>query len=211
MGILLPQLFQQLCPGGVWHAQRIEQAEQIAHVADFQHPLGAQCIQRLCRQTHSLLHLGFAHFADDLKAHLADFLEGMALSRGTVDIFVVVVAQGLAGGGLGRLGNGQGHVRLEGQQTAVQVGEGDDLLRRQKAAVLLIQAVLLKAAHVVLAAACRLVQAAQRKGGALLWLQMLQTELHFASSFPFPCFFPCTGAFRCLYTQKHPARHPPRP
>ena len=157
MSVFLAQLFQQLCPGGVWHAQRIEQAEQIAHVADFQHPFSTQRVQRLCRQTHGLLHLSFAHPADDLKAHLADFLEGMALSRGAVDVLVVVVAQGLAGGGLGRFGNGKGHVRLEGQQTAVQVGEGDDLLGRQKAAVLLIQAVLLKAAHMVLAAARRFV------------------------------------------------------
>ena len=158
-------------------------------MADLQHPLCAQRRQRLRRQTHRLLHLGFAHSTQQFQTHLGDLFKGVAFGRGAVDVLVVVVSQRLARGGLRRLGDGQGHVRLERQQTAVQIGKGDDLLRRQKAAVLLIQAVLLEPSHVVLAAACRLVQAAQRKGGALLWLQMLQTELHFAPSFPFPCFF----------------------
>ena len=83
---------------------------------------------------------------------------------------MVVVAQRLARGGLGRLGDGEGHVRLEGQQPPVQIGEGDDLLRRKKAAVLLIQPVLLEAAHVIFAAARRFVQRPQRKGGLLLRL-----------------------------------------
>ena len=184
MGVFLPQLFQQLRPGGFRHAQRIEQAEQVAHVADFQHPLCAQRRQRLRRQTHRLLHLGFAHSAQQFQTHLGDLLKGVALGRGAVDVLVVVVPQRLARHGLRRFGDGQGHIRFECQQTTVQIGKGDDLLRRQKAAVLLIQAVLLEPSHVVLAAACRLVQAAQRKGGALLWLQMLQTEPHPAPSFP---------------------------
>ena len=207
MGVFLPQLFQQLRPGGFRHAQRIEQAEQVAHVADFQHPLCAQRRQRLRRQTHRLLHLSLAHSAQHLQTHLGDLFKGVAFGRGAVDVLVVVVPQRLARRGLRRLGDGQGHIRLERQQTAIQIGKGDDLLRRQKAAVLLIQAVLLEPSHVVLAAACRLVQAAQRKRGALLWLQMLQTELHFAPSFPFPCFFslvffPCTGTIPAsLYTK----------
>ena len=90
---------------------------------------------------------------------------------------MVVIPQGLAGGGLGRLGDRQGHVRLERQQTAIQVSEGDDLLRGQKAPVLLIKPVLLKAAHVIFAAA-RLIQRPQRKGGPLLGLQTVQTEFH---------------------------------
>ena len=91
---------------------------------------------------------------------------------------MVVIPQGLAGGGLGRLGDRQGHVRLERQQTAIQIGEGDDLLRGQKAPVLLIKPVFLKAAHVIFAAARRLIQRPQRKGGPLLGLQTVQTEFH---------------------------------
>ena len=178
VGVFLPQLFQQLCAGGIRHAQRVEQAEQVAHMAHFQHPLGPQRIQRPRRQTHRLLHLCFAHRTQHLKAHLADLFKGVALGGRAVDILVIVVAQGLAGGGLRRLGNGEGHVRLEGQQTAIQIGKGDDLLGRQKAAVLLIQAVLLKPAHMILAAARRFVQGAQRKGGALLGLQVCKAEFH---------------------------------
>ena len=178
VSILYTQLFQQLCAGGIRHAQRVEQAEQVAHVAHFQHPIGPQRIQRPRRQTHRLLHLCFAHRTQHLKAHLADLFKGVALGGRAVDVLVIVVAQGLAGGGLRRLGNGEGHVRLEGQQTAIQIGKGDDLLGRQKAAVLLIQAVLLKPAHMILAAARRFVQGAQRKGGALLGLQVCNAEFH---------------------------------
>ena len=178
MRILFPQLFQQAGAGILRHAQCIEQAEQIAHVADFQHPRGPQLGQALRCQPDRLLHLCFPHRAQHLKAHLGDLLEGVALCRGAVDVLMVVIPQGLAGGGLGRLGNGQGHVRLERQQTAIQVGEGDDLLRGQKAPVLLIKPVLLKTAHVIFAAARRLIQRPQRKGGPLLGLQTVQTEFH---------------------------------
>ena len=185
VGVFLAQLAQQARAGVLRHLQSIKQTEQIAHVAHFQHPVGAQLPQRLCRKTHGLLHFRFAHTAQKFQTHLADLLEGVALCRGAVDVFVVVVAQRLAGGGLRRFGNGEGHVRLESQQTAVQVGEGDDLFRRKKAAVGLIQAVLLKPAHVVLAAPCGLVQRPQGKGGTLLGLQRRKIKFHVGS----PLFF----------------------
>ena len=175
-------------------------------MAHFQHPIGPQRIQRPRRQTHRLLHLCFAHRTQHLKAHLADLFKGVALGGRAVDVLVIVVAQGLAGGGLRRLGNGEGHVRLEGQQTAIQISKGDDLLGRQKAAVLLIQAVLLKPAHMILAAARRFVQGAQRKGGALLGLQVCNAEFHLSS----PCFLhpspTFSGTFRLLYRPGHTAR-----
>ena len=195
MGVLFPQLFQQGSPGGGGYFQRIEQTEEIAHVAHFQHPFGTQLTQRLRRQTHGLLHFRFAHFAQHFQTHLGDFLKGVALGRGAVDIFMIIVPQCLAGGGLCRLGDGEGHVRLERQQAAVQIGKGDDLLRRKEAAVFLIQAVFLKPAHVVLAAARRLVQRPQGKGGALLGLQAFQTEFHVGSPFSYT-FFSRTGSVR---------------
>ena len=96
--------------------------------------------------------------------------EGMALRRGAVDVFVIVVAQCLVRRGLGRLGNGEGHVRFQCQQPPVQIGKGDDLLRREEAAVLLIQPVLFEPAHVIFAAARRLIQRPQRERGLLLRL-----------------------------------------
>lgn len=103
----------------------------------------------------------------------------MALCRGAVDVLMVVIPQGLAGGGLGRLGDRQGHVRLERQQTAIQVTRkvmtcSED----KKPGFSLIKPVLLKAAHVIFAAARRLIQRPQRKGGPLLGLQTVQTEFH---------------------------------
>ena len=183
VGVLLAQQVQQGGAGRFGHRQRIQQTEQIPHMAQLQHPGRAQLFQRSCRQPDCLLHLRFAHGSQHLQAHLRDLLEGVALHRGAVDVLVVVVFQRLAGGGLGRLGNGEGHVRLERQQPSVQVGEGDDLFRRQKAPVLLIQTVFLKAAHVVFAAARRLIQCPQRKGGPLLRLQIRQIKSH--SGFPF--------------------------
>ena len=171
MGVLLAQQVQQGGAGRFGHCQRIQQTEQIPHVAQLQHPGRAQLFQRSCRQPDCLLHLRFAHGSQHLQA---------------VDVLVVVVFQRLAGGGLGCLGNGEGHVRLERQQPSVQVGEGDDLFRRQKAPVLLIQTVFLKAAHVVFAAARRLIQCPQRKGGPLLRLQIRQIKSHAGFPFLFP-------------------------
>ena len=139
-------------------------------MAHFQHPRSAQLLEGLCCQRYRLPHLSFAHIAQHLEAHLADLLEGVALRRGAVDIFVIVVAQCLARRGLRRLGNGEGHVRFQCQQPPVQIGEGDDLLRREEAAVLLIQPVLLEPAHVIFAAARRLIQRPQRERGLFLRL-----------------------------------------
>ena len=164
------QLCQQGGAGSFRHVQRIQQTEQVAHVAHFQHPRPAQLLEGLCRQRHRLPHLSFAHIAQHLKAHLADLLEGVAFCRGAVDIFVIVVAQCLARRGLRRLGNGEGHVRFQCQQPPVQIGKGDDLLRREEAAVLLIQPVLLEPAHVIFAAARRLIQRPQRERGLFLRL-----------------------------------------
>ena len=43
--ILFPQLFQQAGAGILRHAQCVEQAEEIAHVADLQHPRLAHLLQ----------------------------------------------------------------------------------------------------------------------------------------------------------------------
>ena len=139
-------------------------------MAHLQHPRLAQLLEGLCRQRHRLPHLSFAHIAQHLKAHLADLLEGVAFCRGAVDIFVIIVAQCLVRRGLRRLGNGESHVRFQCQQPPVQIGEGDDLLRREEAAVLLIQPVLFKPAHVIFVAACRLIQRPQRERGLFLRL-----------------------------------------
>ena len=147
-------------------------------MAHFQHPRSPQLPQRLRRQPDGLLDLCFAHGSQHLKAHLGDLLEGVALCRGAVDVLVVVIFQRLTGCGLGRLGDGKGHVRLERQQPPVQVREGDDLFRRQKAAVFLIQPILLEAAHVVFAAPRRLVQRPQPEGSPLLRLQIRQIKFH---------------------------------
>ena len=157
-------------------------------MADLQHPGLAHLLQRPGRQADRLLDFQLFHLAQQFKAHLGDFLERVALRRGAVDVLVVIIFQRFARGGLCRLGNGKGHVRLEGQQAAIQVGKRDDLLRGEETAVLLIQAILLKPAHVVFAAARRFVQRAERKGGTLLGLQPCKIKLHAVSPFLSQCF-----------------------
>ena len=184
MGVLGTELFQQGGTGSGGDPQSIQQPEKIPHVADLQHPRTSQSRQRLRRQTHRLLHLRLLHHAQHLQTHLGDLLKGVALGGGAVDVFVVVVPQGAAGGRLSGLGNGKGHVRLQRQQPPVQVGKGNDLLRGKEAAVLLIQPILLKASHMILAAARRLVQPPQGKGGALLGLQCRKIKFHVAPPVP---------------------------
>ena len=178
MAVAGPQPGQDLLPGKRGHRQRLHQAGQITHVPDFQppgraHALGQPC-QRAGRQRHRLARLSLPRPSDELHPHLGDLFERMAFGRGAVDVFAVIKALGLARGGLGALGNGQGDVRLQGQQPPVQVGEGDDLPRRQETLVFLIEGVFFKLAHVVLAAARRLVKGPQPKGGPLLGLQQVK-------------------------------------
>ena len=152
-------------------------------MADLQHPARFQGFEGAGSQLHNLPHPGLVHCADVFQPHLGDLLEGMALGRGAVDVLAVIIFQGLALFGLGRLGDGEGHVRLEGQQAAVQVGEGDDLLRREETPVLLVEAVFLEPAHVVFTAAGGLIEGPQAEGGPLFGLQNRKIKLH--SGIPF--------------------------
>lgn len=69
----------------------------------------------------------------------------MALCRGAVDVLMVSnTAGGLAGGGLGRLGNGQGSRQQAAPTDSHQVSEGDDLLRDKKLRFSRVKPVLLK-------------------------------------------------------------------
>ena len=173
-----PQPGQHPLPGRLGHVQRVHQAGQVPHVPYFQPPGGAHALgqpfQRADRQRHRLAGLGLPHPAQELDAHLGDLLKSAALGRGAVDVLTVIKALCLAGGGLGALGDGQGDVRFEGQQPPVQIGEGDDLPRRQEALVFLIEGVFFKLAHVILAAPCPLVQGPQPEGGPLLGLQQVE-------------------------------------
>ena len=122
-------------------------------MAQLQHKVPARQRQALYCQGPHLRRDGLVHRADALQAHLADLLEGVALLAGTVDVLGIVVPAAVPRLYPGVFGDGECDVRLQGQQAPVQVRKGDDLVAGEKAAVLLIQAVLLKPAHVVLAEA----------------------------------------------------------
>ena len=178
MDVLVPDAGEQPGPHRLVGAHRVKEAGDKAHVADLQHEVPLRQGQTPQGQGHHLGRGSGVHGADALQAHLADLPEGVALLAGAVDVLLVVIAAAAAGRHLGVLGDGEGHVRLQRQQAAVQVRKGDDLLTGQKAAVLLIQAVLLEPAHVVFAEALLLIQQPQLQRHPLLGPQDVQIQFH---------------------------------
>ena len=158
--------------------QRVQQAGQVAHVADFQHGGHIQRGQALQGQPHHGGLLVGVHRAHALQSHLVDGLEGVALAAGAADLFIIIEALALPCRGLSRLGNGQRYVGLDGPQLAVQVGEGDDLCVRQKALILLIQGVFLKAGCAVFAVAGLLIQGTQAEGRLFGGGKAVEFDLH---------------------------------
>ena len=158
VAVLVPDAGEEPGPHRLPGAHGVQEAGDEAHVADLQHRVPLRQGQAPQGQGH---HLGGGrpvHGADALQAHLPDLPEGAALPAGAVDVLRVVEAAARPRLHRGVLGDGEGHVRLQGQQPPVQVREGDDLLTGQEAAVLLVEAVLLEPAHVVVAEARPLVQ-----------------------------------------------------
>ena len=178
MGIFLVEQFQQPSPGRLGHLQIVQQAGDKTHVADFQHRGYLQRCQTLQRQPDHLRLGRRIHRAHALQAHLVDGLEGVALPAGTADLFIIIEALALPRRRLGRLGNGQRHVRLDGPQLAVQVGEGHHLGIGQKPLILLVEGVLLKPGTAILAIACPLVQSPQPERGLFRRGKILQLDFH---------------------------------
>ena len=178
VGVLGAQEIKQLraCLGG--DMQRVQQAGQVAHVADFQHGGHIQRGQALQGQPHHGGLLVGVHRAHALQSHLVDGLEGVALAAGAADLLIIIKALALPCRGLGRLGDGQRYVGLDGPQLAVQVGEGDDLCVRQKALILLIQGVFLKAGRAVFAVASLLIQGTQAEGRLFGGGKAVEFDLH---------------------------------
>ena len=153
-------------------------AGQVAHVADFQHGGHIQRGQALQGQPHHGGLLVGVHRAHALQSHLVDGLEGVALAAGAADLLIIIKALALPCCGLGRLGDGQRYVGLDGPQLAVQVGEGDDLCVRQKALILLIQGVFLKAGRAIFAVAGLLIQGTQAEGRLFGGGKAVEFDLH---------------------------------
>ena len=150
MLIFLPDAGQKPGTGGLRRAYGIQKTGHKSHVARLQGEGPPGQGQALQGQRNRLGRDAVIHRADTLQTDLADFLEGVAFLAGAVYIFRVIVATAALRLHLGVFGDGEGDIRLEGQQAAVQICKGDDLLTRQETAVFLVEAVLLKAAHMVL-------------------------------------------------------------
>ena len=127
VGVFVPQLLQQRRTDSLRRTDGIQQTGDVPHVADLQHGGHLQRRQTLQRQPHHLRLLGVIHRAHALQTHLVDGLEGVALPAGPADLFIIIITLALAGRGLGVLRNGQRHIRLDGPQLAVQIGEGHHL------------------------------------------------------------------------------------
>ena len=169
---------QQPRPRRGGHIQRVQQAGQVAHVAQLQHRAALQRRQAARGQPHDLGLLGRADSAQRFQAHLAELFKRVARAAGAADLFDVIILLALPGRGLGVFGNGQRHVGADGPQPAVQVGEGDDLCGGQKVLVLLVQRILLKPRAAEPAVARLLVQSAQPQRTALCGRADVPVKLH---------------------------------
>ena len=147
-------------------------------MADFQHGGYIQCGQALQGQPHHGGLLVGIYCAHALQTHLVDGLEGVALAAGAADFFIIIKALALPRCGLGRLGDGQRHIGLDGAQLAVQVSEGDDLGIRQEALILLVESVFLKPGCAVLAVACAFIQGTQAESRLLGGGEALEFDFH---------------------------------
>ena len=119
MAVLVPDAGQELGPHRLPGAHGVKEARHKAHVADLQHEVPLCQGQAPQRQGHRLSGGGVVHGADALQAHLADLPEGVALLAGAVDVLHIIVASAAALLHLGVLGDGEGHIGLEGQQLSL--------------------------------------------------------------------------------------------
>ena len=87
--------------------------------------------------------------ADTLQARLHDLLELVGVAGDAVDVLVIAHLLLAAGAVLAVFDDGQRYVRLQGQEPAVGVVEGDDPVADQKILVLDIILVGLEFAHLV--------------------------------------------------------------
>ncbi len=145
---------------------RVAQLQQIAAVEQG---------QTLCRQLQHLGHVQKIQAADALQPRLGNLPVAGGGGGGAVDVLLVVDLLGGPAAG-GAADDGEGHVRLEGHEAAVGVGEGQDMLADQKALVAGVQVVGLKAAHAVGQIAPAAVQRPQAQPGPLLRAQGLQIQ-----------------------------------
>ena len=145
-------------------------------MAQLQHKVPLRQRQAGDRQGNHLSRCILLQAADALQAHLVDLLEGVALLAGTVYIFQIIEPSAAPLLHLGIFRDGERHVRLEGHEAPVQIRKGEDLLVGEKAAVLLIESVFLKPAHVVVAETSALIQLPQLQGKPLLRPQKIQIQ-----------------------------------
>ena len=115
VAVLVPDAGKELAPHTLRRANGVQKAGDKAHVAHFQNEIPVQQLQALNGQAHRLGGHGVIHRADALQAHLVDLFKGVAFLARAVDVFRVIEPSAAARLHLGILGNGKGHVRLEGQ------------------------------------------------------------------------------------------------
>ena len=151
-------------------------------MAQLQHIVPPGDGKALNGQRDRLRRHGVIHRTDALQPHLTDLPEGVALLTGAIHIFQIIEVAAAALLHLSVLGNGQRYIRLQSQQPAVQIREGDDLLAGEEAAVFPIQAVFLEPPHVVLAEARLLIQQPQLQRNPFLRSQNIQIQFHGSSS-----------------------------
>ena len=162
-------------------AARGEHRRDKAHMADIQHIVGTDRLQRADSQKHRLRFRIHVLAADRLNANLADFAVLPAARRHAEHVFnIVELARFVVR--LRALYNTHGHVGLERHQAPRRVRERDNGLAFQKVLVFIIHVVGFKLAHAVLAEPIVLIKRAEGQLDFILPRKAFQFDSHVATS-----------------------------
>ena len=121
----------------------------IIHIGYLQKVILIDLIQGSCRQSDHLQDTVAIYVSQVFQAHLIDFFKAVALFVFPIDVLNIIKLLSSLFRCAGIVDNAQGHVRLHGQQTAVQIGEGQDFIARQEVPVVDVQRIFLKFSHLV--------------------------------------------------------------
>ena len=180
--VLFPDALEGARSRAAGQPQGVQHVAHDAQVGEVQAALRRDEPQTLAGQAQHLADAVVVHGADALQPHLPDLPEAAGALGNAVDVLVVVDLLRFAGPGPGGADDGQRHVRLEGHEPPVGVGEGDDIGGDEKLLVVEIQLVLLKLAHFELGVAAAGVEGAEREGHLFLVLEDCGVKIHVAAS-----------------------------
>ena len=149
----------------------VQQGDEEAHMGQLHAVAFADGGERFLREAHHFIQRDDAQRADAFQTQLADFPVAAARAVHPVDIFKIVEFFGGFICGVGIFGDGEGDVRLQCADAAVDIMEGNDIRAFEEVFVFKVEIIFFESAHAVFAVAIPLIQTAQIEGDLLLAAQ----------------------------------------